>query len=86
MNERIRELMIDAGYAAPELAGRANRLVELLVQEFASENRRLSYELMGVIVDVEEGPGFDAVCLNTVHRVHDELANSANLKKHFGVE
>ncbi len=35
MNDRIRELMIEAGYAAPELAGRANKLVELIVRECA---------------------------------------------------
>jgi hypothetical protein len=33
MNERLKELMLEAGYAAPELAGRANKLVELIVQE-----------------------------------------------------
>lgn len=33
MNPRLRELMIQAGYAAPELAGRANTLVELLIAE-----------------------------------------------------
>jgi hypothetical protein len=35
MNERIRELMIEAGYAAPELAGRAQRLADLLIRECA---------------------------------------------------
>lgn len=33
MNERIKQLMLDAGYAAPEIAGRANKLVELVVRE-----------------------------------------------------
>jgi len=33
VNENIRELMLKAGYAAPELAGRANKLVELLVRD-----------------------------------------------------
>ena len=33
MNPRIRELMIQAGYVAPELAGRAHHLAELLVKE-----------------------------------------------------
>ena len=33
MNERIRELMIKADYPAPELALRAQALVELLVKE-----------------------------------------------------
>ena len=35
MNEKIRELMLEAGYAAPELAGRANKLVELIIKECA---------------------------------------------------
>jgi hypothetical protein len=35
MNNRLKELMLEAGYAAPELAGRANRLAELIVNECA---------------------------------------------------
>lgn len=35
MNKRIRELMLEAGYAAPEHAERAQKLAELLVQECA---------------------------------------------------
>lgn len=34
MNTRIEELMLEAGYAAPTLAGRANKLVDLIVNEF----------------------------------------------------
>ncbi len=37
MNERLRELMIEAGYAAPELAGRAQCLAELIVNECAGK-------------------------------------------------
>jgi len=33
MNSRLRELMLEAGYAAPELAIRANRLAELVVAD-----------------------------------------------------
>ena len=33
MNEKIKELMIESGFAAPELAGRANKLAELIVRE-----------------------------------------------------
>ncbi len=33
LNERVKELMLEAGYAAPELAGRANKLTELLIEE-----------------------------------------------------
>jgi len=36
MNERLKELMLEAGYAAPEMAGRANKLAELLIRECAS--------------------------------------------------
>jgi len=35
MNTRLKELMLEAGYAAPELAGRANKLAQLIVQECA---------------------------------------------------
>lgn len=34
MNERIRELMVEAEFAAPEIAGRAQRLTELLIKDF----------------------------------------------------
>jgi hypothetical protein len=33
MNERLKQLMLEAGYAAPEIAGRANKLADLIVQE-----------------------------------------------------
>jgi hypothetical protein len=33
MNERIKQLMLEAGYAAPELAERANKLIELILFE-----------------------------------------------------
>lgn len=36
MNERIKELMIQADYPAPELALRAHRLAELIVKECAN--------------------------------------------------
>jgi len=36
MNERLKELMLEAGYAAPELAGRAKKLAELIVKECAN--------------------------------------------------
>jgi hypothetical protein len=36
MNKRLNELMVEAGYAAPEIAGRANKLAELIVAECAN--------------------------------------------------
>jgi hypothetical protein len=35
MNTRLKELMLEAGYAAPEMAGRGQKLVELIVRECA---------------------------------------------------
>jgi hypothetical protein len=35
MNERIKVLMLEAGYAAPEIAGRGQKLAELIVRECA---------------------------------------------------
>ena len=36
MERRVEEIMIEAGYAAPELAGRAQKLIDLVVKECAS--------------------------------------------------
>jgi hypothetical protein len=36
MNNKLKELMLEAGYAAPELAVRAQKLAELLVRECAT--------------------------------------------------
>jgi hypothetical protein len=33
MNKRLKELMLEAGYAAPEIAGRADKLAELLIKD-----------------------------------------------------
>lgn len=37
MNDQLYLLMIKAGYAAPELAGRAHKLAELIVEECAKQ-------------------------------------------------
>jgi len=61
------------------------KFAEVIVKECARLNLELSYELAGVIIDTEEGIGFDSVCLNTVKQVHNSLANR-QLIEHFGVE
>jgi len=33
----------------------------------------LAHELSGVIVDVEQGAGFDSICLDTIKRVQSSL-------------
>ena len=37
MNKRLHEIMVEAGYAAPEMAGRAQKLVELITKEYANQ-------------------------------------------------
>jgi hypothetical protein len=88
MNERIRELWRDCvlKHTKDPMNWQtvADEFAELIVGECTKLNKYQSYELMGVITDVEEGDGFDDVCLNTVKRVAENLAK--DLKEHFGVE
>ena len=37
MNPRIKELMLEAGYASPELAMRAQKLAELVIKDCVGE-------------------------------------------------
>ena len=91
MNERIKQLAEQCGFKSnPDIYDRnqsfdIEKFAELIVRECARLNLELSYELAGVIVDTEEGIGFDSVCLNTVKQVHNSLA-SRQLTEHFGVE
>jgi len=96
MNERIRQLADEAGLRFTQLMSNPmvpvvdgketdlEKFAQLIVKECARLNKHQSYELMGVITDVEEGDGFDDVCLNTVKRVAEHLAH--DLQEHFGVE
>ena len=94
MNERIKELALQAMTYVTHNP-KANKLnsgdmfdekfAELIVRECADLNKQQMYELMGVITDVEDGDGFDNVCLTTVKRVQDYLGSNT-LEKHFGVE
>ena len=89
MNERIKQLAEqawDATAVSPEFGhpiSFAEKFAELIVRECVRLNKHQSYELMGVITDVEEGDGFDDICLSTVKRVAENLAT--NLKEQFGV-
>ena len=97
MNERIEKLAEQAGLEfdndlalEPEpiyytTQKDLEKFAELIVRECARLNLELSYELAGVIIDTEEGIGFDSVCLNTVKQVHNSLASN-QLTEHFGVE
>jgi hypothetical protein len=94
MNKRIEELALQAGYKPLHGFDFANTLEEtylkkfavLLIEECAKLNRKQSYNIMGVLVDMAEpNAEFDRVCLNTVNHVQAYLSGDA-LKQHFGVE
>lgn len=63
--------------------GAPDRIADLLeeaadeIQRLKKVNRDQFYELEGVIVDTEEGHGFDHVCLNTVKRVQQTLNDNS---------
>jgi len=81
MNPTLDQLAHRAGIT---VTAESEKFAELIVRECAGLNRLQYYELLGVITDVEQGDGFDDVCLNTVKRVAEHLAN--DLKEHFGAE
>ena len=93
MNPRIQQLAEQARASIPTgalgveqwIQAYNKKLAELIVAECDQLNRAQSYELAGVVADTKEGNGFDVLCLNTVKRVENYLANNT-LKKHFGVE
>ena len=82
MNPALEQLAHRAGIT---VNAESAKFAELIVRECARLNLELSYELAGVIIDTEEGIGFDSVCLNTVKQVHNSLASN-QLTEHFGVE
>lgn len=54
MNEQIKQLMLEAGYAAPEIALRAQKLAELIVWKCAKVGERYAdgnYEVFNQILE-----------------------------------
>lgn len=49
---------------------------EIASEPVTKTNKDLYWELRGVIIDVEQGGGFDDVCLETIKRVADSLAKA----------
>lgn len=52
-------------------------LIEQIIKVCQKANQRQAFELMGAISDIEQGNGFDEVCLSTVKRVKDYLYNDS---------
>lgn len=76
MSHELEDMSIQAGLACDgtDFDNEAIELfANLVLKHYIERNRELSYDLLGVIIDVEEGDGFDDVCLNTIKRVHREL-------------
>jgi hypothetical protein len=72
MNKRLKELMLEAGYAAPEIAGRGQLLAELIVRECA---RLCEHESNDDEYDqYDMGQSVKAESIKTA------------IKQHFGVE
>lgn len=80
MNSNLRELMIAAGYAAPELASRAITLVELLKQSIYDEVKQ---ELIDdAAIDAETNPMLQEYLKGCNGGTVDALCHIKN----FGIE
>jgi hypothetical protein len=77
MNERLRELMLEAGYAAPELAGRGQKLAELIVSECIA--------IADDLVDRNEDGSWTSTELYTDYN-GALFEVKRRIEKHFGVE
>lgn len=52
MNEHIKQLMVEAGYAAPEIAGRAHKLTDAIVDDVIETLRGLiAYHQTTLVAD-----------------------------------
>jgi hypothetical protein len=94
MNEKFKQLALEAKMGTADFDNgsyyvatpdRMQLFAKSIVQECAKLNQNQSYELMGVIADVENGNVFDDVCLTSVKQVEQYLSGK-DLLEHFGVE
>jgi len=71
MNNRLKELMLEAGYAAPEIAGRADKLAELLIKDVCKivKGQKIE-EPMGGYQDWENG--YNASVKHAVEQIKRE--------------
>lgn len=84
MNERIRQLMIEAGYAAPELATRGQKLAELIVRECAGLCDKAAEENARTFYTVTETQEVGPALVSKGAQVQAEKL-SRQIKEHFGV-
>ena len=75
MNERLKELMLEAGYAAPEIAGRAKRLADLIIKD-----------CIGIVEPTQHHEVWAQSYLGGVDGLDLLSSKIKDIKKHFGVE
>ena len=75
MNERLKELMLEAGYAAPEIAGRARRLADLIIKD-----------CIGIVGPTQHHEVWAQSYLGGVDGLDLLSSKIKDIKKHFGVE
>ena len=75
MNERLKELMLEAGYAAPEIAGRAKRLADLIIKD-----------CIGIVEPTQHHEVWAQSYLGGVDGLDLLYSKIKDIKKHFGVE
>jgi hypothetical protein len=66
MNQRLKQLMLDAGYAAPELAGRAQVLSDLILTEVI--DILATYRMRVIFED-----GFEYNCQHPIYAIRDHF-------------
>jgi len=81
MNEKIKELMLQAGYAAPEMAARANKLAELIVREHIKLLQQQWYDLNNEPAVADESPRDIGI---RVGKKGEIINLMAKIKEHFG--
>ena len=66
MNEKLKELMLEAGYASPEMAGRAQKLAELIVQHCIDVCEEMAAQCGGM-------PGDGALARDCAHWIRKDF-------------
>ena len=75
MNEKLKKLMLEAGYAAPEIASRAQKFAELIVQE-----------CIGIVKPTSHHEVWAQSYLGGVDGLELLGSKVKQIKEHFGVE
>jgi len=75
MNERLKELMLEAGYAAPEIAGRAKRLADLIIKD-----------CIGIVGPTQHHQAWAQSYLGGVDGLELLEDKCGKIKQHFGVK